>query len=165
MFRRFSVLVTLILSLTLLAACETAEERAQGHFEKGNALLQEGDIERALVEFRNVFKLDGFHKEARIAYAKVEEDRGNARAAYGQYLRLVEQYPESLEGRRALARLASNMNNWEEVARHVKIAEELAPKDPIVLAVRVGLDYRNALRDDNAAAIVLAVKASQTLLV
>ncbi len=164
MFKRFSILVFLTMGLTLLAACDTAEERAQAHYETGIALLEEGDVERALVEFRNVFKLDGLHKEARLTYAKVEEGRGNISAAYGQYLRLVEQYPDNLDGRRALARLASERNDWEEVARHLKVAQELAPKDPIILAVRAGLDYRNALRDDSATAVELVVKVSETLL-
>ena len=165
MLKRFFTLVFLITSLALLTACDTAEERAQAHFEKGADLLEKGETERALVEFRNVFKLNGSHKGARLAYAQVEEGRGNVSAAYGQYLRLVEQYPENLEGRRALARLASGLNNWDEVARHITIAEGLAPKDPVILAVRIGLDYRNALRDADPTAADLAVKASETLLV
>lgn len=164
MIRRFTLLVSLTLGLTLLAACDTAEERAQKHYEKGLTLLDEGEVERALIEFRNVFKLDGFHKDARLAYAKVEEGRGNVSAAYGQYLRLIEQYPENLEGRRALSRLAADLNNWEEVAIHVEVAQRLAPQDTVVLAVRAGLDYRNALRDDNPTAVGLAVKVSETLL-
>ena len=139
MFRRFFTLVFLTMGLSLLTACNTAEERAQEHFEKGTSLLEQGDVERALVEFRNVFKLNGLHKGARLTYAQVEEDRGNVSAAYGQYLRLVEQYPENLEGRRALARLASDLNNWDEVARHIVIAEELAPKDPVVWPCVLGL--------------------------
>jgi len=164
MLRRFSILVFLTFGLVLLSGCDTAEERAQKHFEKGTALLEEGEVERALVEFRNVFKLNGFHKEARLTYAKVEEGRGNVSAAYGQYLRLVEQYPENLEGRRALARMAISLNNWEEVERHVMVAQKLAPKDPMVLAIRTGLDYRNALRDEDRAAVELAVKVSETLI-
>jgi len=164
MFRRFSILVFLTFSLTLLSACETADERAQKYFEKGTALLEEGEVERALLEFRNVLKLNELHKEARLTYAQVEEGRGNTSAAYGQYLRLVEQYPENLEGRRALARMASTLNNWEEVERHVTVAQKLAPADPMVLAIRAGLDYRNALRDEDRAAVELAVKASETLI-
>ena len=79
----------------LLSFCDTAEERADGHFQSGLELLEEGDVDRALVEFRNVFKLDGTHREARLRYAEVERARGNIRQAYGQYLRLVEQYPDS----------------------------------------------------------------------
>jgi len=52
-------------AILLLSACQTAEERAEGYYQSGLTLLAEGDAERALVEFRNVFEHDGFHKDAR----------------------------------------------------------------------------------------------------
>lgn len=156
--------VSIILLPILLAGCESAEERAQGYYERGMALLAEGDVDRALLEFRNVFKLNETHRDARLAYARAQEGRGNLREAYGQYLRLVEQYPEDLEGRRALVQLASNLNNWEEVERHVSAAETLAPEDPVIQSVRAGLDYRNALRNQDTGTAALAVKVSETLL-
>lgn len=164
MFRRFALLAFSLAAVAFLAACDTAEERAQKHYEKAMALLDEGDVDRAMVEFRNVFKLNGYHREARLALADVEEKRGNVSGAYGNYLRLVEQYPEDLAGRRALARLAAALNNWEEVERHVAVAKELAPEDPVVQSVQAGLDYRNAMRDDDADTAALAVKVSETLL-
>jgi len=164
MFKRLALVMSVTMSFALLSACDTSEERAQKHYEKALVLLEEGEVERAIIEFRNVFKLNGLHKEARLTYAQLEETRGDISAAYGQYLRLVEQYPENLEGRRALARLASERNNWEEVSRHIAVAQELAPEDPVVLSVRAGLDYRNALRDENWDVAELAVKVSENLL-
>jgi len=95
----------------IVSFCDTAEERAEAHFQSGIEFLDDGDVDRALVEFRNVFKLDGMHREARLRYAEVERARGNIRKAYGQYLRLVEQYPDSLPGQRALAELSLEFND------------------------------------------------------
>ena len=164
MVKRASFWVILGLGLTLLSACDSAEERAQKHFENSQALLAEGDVDRALIELRNVFKLNENHRDARLAFARIEEDRGNVPGAYAQYLTLVEQSPQDLDGRRALARLASRLNNWEEAERHVTVAYELAPEDPTVLAVRYGLDYRNALEADDSETAVIAVQASGDLL-
>lgn len=164
MLRRLVSWGLIVVVSVFLAGCDTAEERAQKHFEKGLALLEEGDVDRALIEFRNVFKLNGFHREARLTYAQIQEQRGNAREAYGQYLRLIEQYPEDLEGLRALARMAAAGNDWEEAERHVVVAEKLAPEDPLVQSIRAGLDYRNALRDDRPDTAALAVQVSETLL-
>jgi len=164
MLKRFSRWIAIFLFPVVLAACDTAEERAQAHFEKGMALLQEGDADRALIEFRNVFKLNGTHREARLAYAQTQEGRGQLQDAIGQYLRLVEQYPEDLEGRRALARLMADINNWAEVDRHLEVAEELAPQDPVVQSVRAGLDYRNAILESDTGVADLAVQVSQNLL-
>ena len=52
---------TALAVVATLAACEGSEERAERHFQSGLALLEEGDVERALIEFRNVFDLDGSH--------------------------------------------------------------------------------------------------------
>ena len=161
MIRRLSVLLILCLGLT---ACETAEERAQKHFDSAMALLAEGDADRALIELRNVLQLDADHREARLAFAGIEETRGNTAAAYGQYLNVVEQAPEDLEARRALARIAATLNQWDEAARHVEVAFELAPEDPTVRAVRAGLGYRTALQDDDPEAAVIAVRDAETLL-
>jgi len=80
-------------ALLFLSACQTAEERAEGYYQSALELLDSGDTERALVEFRNVFAHDGFHKDARTRYAATLYDMDRIDDAYGQYLRLVEQYP------------------------------------------------------------------------
>ncbi|MGM0661866.1 MAG: tetratricopeptide repeat protein [Pseudomonadota bacterium] len=129
----------------LLSFCDTAEERAEGHYQSGLELLEAGDVDRALVEFRNVFQLDGQHREARRHYAEAVYERGNLREAYGQYRRLVEQYPDSLQGQRALAELALQFNDWDAARRHGSAAAELAPDDPVVQAVNATLAYRDAL--------------------
>ncbi|WP_095587763.1 tetratricopeptide repeat protein [Actibacterium ureilyticum] len=142
----------LSVGLSVLAACDSAEDRAEKHFEKGMELLQAGDTDRALVEFRNVFKLNGAHAEARKAYARAVQERGQLREAFGQYLRLVEQYPDDLEGRRALAELGIRIQNWAEVERHGAKAIELAPDDPRVQVIAAAMEYRRALQDDDGAA-------------
>jgi hypothetical protein len=77
------VLGAVLCASLLLAGCESSEERAEKHFQDGVELLEAGDVDRALVEFRNVFQLDGTHKEARRLYAQAEIDRGNIPAGYG----------------------------------------------------------------------------------
>ena len=54
-------LVFLALALSALAACDNAEERAEAHFQSALELISKGDLDRAYVEFRSVFKLNGEH--------------------------------------------------------------------------------------------------------
>lgn len=135
----------------LLAACQTAEERAEEHFQSGLALLEGGDIDRALVEFRNVFQLNENHRDARRSYARAVLEQGNEREAYRQYLRLVEQYPDELEGLRALSEMAILSLDWEEAERHGTAAVEMAPDDPRVQIIDVSLRYRTAVEADDPA--------------
>ncbi|MFG6525825.1 tetratricopeptide repeat protein [Sulfitobacter sp. M23508] len=143
----------LLAAALLLSACDSAEERAEAHFQAGLAHLEAGDVERALVEFKNVFKLNGKHKEARLTFARLERERGNLSLAYGQYLRLIEQYPDNLEGQRNLAEIALETGNWDGVRRHGAAAATLAPDDVEIASINNTLAYTDAVRNGDAAGL------------
>ncbi|WP_287185289.1 tetratricopeptide repeat protein [Rhodovulum sp.] len=140
-------------SSLMLSACQSSEDKAEGHYQTALALIEQGDYDRAIVELRNVFQNDGAHREARRTIAQVMRDhRGNRQEAYSQYLRLAEQYPDDLDARIALAELAFASSLWEEVDRHGGRAEELAPEDARVKAIATARAYRAAaLGRDEAA--------------
>ena len=167
------LLAPLVLLLAL-AACEPAEKRAEAHYQRALALLAEGDSARAEVEFRNVFRLDGNHTAARLAYARLLVRDGDREKAMGQYLRLAEQDPGNLEGQRELANLALDMGDQETAGFHAAQAYTLAPADPEVRALRATLDWRRGTTADRTRAVAEAeavaaeapqVVAAQLLLV
>ncbi len=137
-------IVAMLTVVATLAACEDSEERAERYYQSGLTLLEEGDVDRALIEFRNVFNLNGAHREARQTYARLVREQGKMREAYGQYLRLVEQYPDDLEGRVALAEMAFASQDWDEFDRHSAAALEAAPDDPRVKTLAAAAEYRKA---------------------
>ena len=141
-----------ISALLLLSACQDSGEQAEKFYQSGLELLEEGDPARAAVEFRNVFRYDGEHREARRQLAEILIDEGKIGEGYGQYLRLAEQYPEDAEIRYALADLALEENNWDEAERHGRMAVELDPDAPRADDITVALDYRQAILDEDAEA-------------
>ena len=152
----------LALALTFVSACDDPEERAERYYQSALSLLEEGDVDRALVELRNVFDNDGYHKEARILYANLVLEQGELQEAYSQYLRVIEQYPDTFEVRRTLARLALDAGNWDEVKRHASEAIEAEPDLPQNKALLAALDYRDAsvaLDEPGAAAAAEAARA------
>lgn len=157
------VLTTLTLcSALFLAGCKSDAEQAEDYFQSGMTYLQEGQTERALLEFRNVFNHDGFHKEARQTYADTLVTLGRIQEAYGQYLRLIEQYPDTVEVRQILAEIAISRNDWPEAERHGTAAIALAPERPGVQAIDLALQYRTATlaRDTDARARIAAESAT-----
>lgn len=158
------LIAALFAATLLLSACDSAEERAEAHFQAGLAHLEAGDVERALVEFRNVFNLNGQHKEARLTFARVERERGNISVAYGQYLRLIEQYPDNLEGHRNLAEMALEVGNWEDVRRHGALASALAPDDIEIKSINNMLAYTDAVRDGDFAGVDVAVHRAREMI-
>ena len=69
------------------------------------------------IEFRNVFRLNPDHAEARLAYAALLGERGDTREALAQYLRLVELQPTLAAGHRDLAALAVEIGDFDTAAR------------------------------------------------
>jgi cellulose synthase operon protein C len=153
-----------LLSVTLLvSACDTAQERAERYYQSGLTYLQAGDVERALVEFRNVFKLDGGHRDARVAYADAEYKRGNVREAYSQFLRLVEQYPNDLQGLKALADMAAANGQWVDAGKFIASGLAVDPSDVRLQALKIFNDYGQAVEANDAALQVAGVKAARAL--
>ena len=107
------------------------------------ALLAEGDVDRAMVEFRNVFQLDGNHHAARAEYARLLAERGQLREAVSQYLRLVEQDWQNVEGHRRLTELALTIGDFETARTHADAAYELDPQNPESRAFRAAVDFRD----------------------
>ncbi len=130
-----------------LSACDSVEERAEGHYQVALTRIAEGDVDRAIVELRNVFKLDGSHREARLKMAELQMQRGDRAAAYRQYLRLAEQFPDDLDTRIILAEMAFLGGNWDEVERHGARAEELDPENTLVEVITLVRAYREATEE------------------
>lgn len=143
MARLFPKLI--LMSFLALAACESAEERVARLYQSGLTLLEAGQIDQALIEFRNVLASDPNHAAARLAYANAQRARGNVADAYGEYQRLVEQNPENAAALTALAEIAILSNGWEDAETYGRAAAALKPADPATIAVTAMLDYRTAV--------------------
>ena len=157
-------IIVAIGSVVVLTQFGNSEQKAERYYQSALELLEKGDEERALVQLRNVFDLNGRHREARIKYAELMRKQGNLSESYGHYLRLVEQYPEDVEGRRALAEMAIQAGDWEEAERHARKLRELAPDDLQSIAMNAVLDYREAVRKNDSEAKARAVETAKSVL-
>lgn len=142
--------VLLLSSALLLSGCKSAEERADQYFENAKSLIAEADMDRAIVELRNALNLNSSHKDARRALAELQMERGDEAAAYRQYLRLAEAYPDDLDSRILLSEIAFSAANWDELERHGARAEELAPDNPRVEVITLVRSYRAAIDSSDA---------------
>lgn len=147
-----------------LAACKSDEQRADDYFQSGMELLEEGDTDRALVQFRNVFEFDPGHLETREAMANLFMKQRRPRAAFRQFLVIAEQYPENVPAHVELAEISFTTNSWEAFDRYGSKAVELAPQRPRVQAIDLGLQYRAAALDEDEPARQALVAPSEALL-
>ena len=143
----------LLAAALALAACDSRAERAEAHYQRGLEFVASGDVDRAKIEFRNVFRLNGEHTQARLAFARLLRDGGDPVRAMSHYLLLVEQDRDNLDAQRELAELALTLQDFAAAAEATKRAYALAPDDPGVRALKATLDYRDG---DRAAATAMA---------
>lgn len=157
--------IALILGLSLgLSGCfKSSEERAAEHYQSGLALMEEGDLSRAIIEFRNTLQLDDNNLDAYRQLATASQSLGRLGDAYGYFLSLVERAPDDIEGRVALSELAFRGSNWEEFERHGAMAVELDPDRPAIRAIDLGRGYRKALLDKQEAERAGLVVKAETL--
>ena len=143
----------LIFALGFLAACESAEDRAEDHYQNSLELLESGDVERALVELRNVLSLNEFHVEGRRLFAETVRARGDFSAAYANFLRLSEENPDDMPARLALSEMAIEAQNWEEAERHSTVLLNANAQLDGVDVVDIVLQYRRAVLAEDQQAI------------
>jgi len=161
--RHLRICALLLAGALALAGCDSAEDRAARHYDSARALLAAGDADRALVELRNVFKLQGHHREARRLYAETQLSRGEIADAWGNYLRLVEQFPDDAAAHRALALLAADARDWATARRHAVAGLAPGAPDPALAAVLAAADYRDAVAARDVAARADAVARAEAL--
>ena len=146
---------TLALSLACvvaLAGCDSSEEKAERHFQTGMERLAEGDVDRAIIEFRNVFRLKENHMEARMAFARAMRDRGDITESYRQYLYVSEQEPDNYEARVELARIGAATGDWDLAERHGRRALQIDATTEAAQAIDAVLRYRSAIAAADAPA-------------
>ncbi len=160
---RHTLPALMLIAVLSLAGCKTSEEKAEDYYQSALQLLDAGNVDGALVELRNVFQYDGFHQEARKLYADTQLARGEVGEAYGQYLRLIEQYPDTVDVRQTLAEIAMTRGDWAEFERHGGEAIRLAPEQPRSRALQAAMDYRKASLDKDETAKAKAAKAARAV--
>lgn len=145
------VLVAPVVALAALAACQSAEERAEEHYQNAVELVEAGDPERAIVELRNTIELNPQHIEARRLFARTQLESGDFGGALRNLTFVAESLPTDVGSRIELARLTSEMRRWDEFSRFVTRANEVAPDDPDVRMYWLVEQFRTAISEDDSA--------------
>ncbi len=117
--RIYWLLVAMALAL---AACEGAEERERGHFQRGVEYFTAGDRDRALIEFRNAAQINPANAEAYYYIARVYEAKKLWPKAFFSYLKSVEHAPEHVDANVRLGRMYVLAGDYDEALARSEVA-------------------------------------------
>ena len=97
--------ILVVLSLGLLTGCQTPEERAQGYYERGMALIEKKDDLNARVQLTTALTYKSDKIEAWRALAGIEERLQSTRTLFQHLRRIVELDPKDDDARLKLGRI------------------------------------------------------------
>jgi tetratricopeptide (TPR) repeat protein len=117
----------LVLPLAL-GGCGGKEQRLAEHMKKGTEFYEQGDYDKARVEFKNVLQIDPKSAEGYYRFAEVEERQQNWQRAFGYYSKAVELDPNHLAAKAKIGRMYLMVG---DLANADKTAGEILAKQPM----------------------------------
>jgi len=97
--------VLLFCLVVIVASCGGAEERKVKYLEKGKAYLEDNNLKKARIEFKNVLQIDPKYAEAYFYMGRLQEKNKELRSALGYYQKAIELDPKYLDPKLKLARI------------------------------------------------------------
>jgi tetratricopeptide (TPR) repeat protein len=156
--RKSVLLLTVAMSLSVLAGCGGAETRKARYIESGKEYFEQSNYEKARVEFSNAAQIDPKDAEARYLIGTVAEKLGNPREAVGQYQAAVDANPNFNDARASLARLYLFGGITDKALELVELGLKDEPNNAKLLVVRAAAKLRLG---DEVAAFADAEQASK----
>lgn len=148
-----------IFGLMFLVGCSSSEERAENHYKRGLELVEEGDLTKASLEFRNALKLNADHTDALFAFGEVQEAEGEVQDAYRLFIGVTEQDSEHLPSRLKLVYILLTANQPEQAEKYLAEASAINATDPGVLVARATYELRTGNREEAERLAEEALKA------
>lgn len=125
------------LSLLIVSACSSPEERSQSHYERGLELLKENKHVKAGLEFRNALKLRPEFVLALYELAKVEERKRKWRGVASILTKVIELEPSHLEAHIKLGKLYLLGGNNNKALKYSNTAQNLIKNASKVVDIKI----------------------------
>ncbi|WP_298438198.1 tetratricopeptide repeat protein [uncultured Jannaschia sp.] len=148
----FRLTATAIVVALALTGCKSDDARVSELRASGDAYVAERDFARALIQYRNVLKIDGDDVETRAALGHMFLSQGYLREASREFTLLAERQPDVAEWRLANGRIAMLQADWTALGRHAEAAADMEPDGHAARILDMAVRFRAAIRDDDAAA-------------
>ena len=133
-----------------LAACSSPENKANKFYQKGVALLEQGDVDKARIEFQNALQIKADMTSALFGLAQVAERKGDWENMFGLLNKVVDRDPKHLDAQLRLGRLLLAAGKLDRALITSDTTLALAKDAPDVLAFRAAVLYK---LDNKAGAI------------
>ena len=133
-----------------LIACSSPTEEANKYYEKGLALLEQGDLIKARIELQNALQIRPELTGAWFALAQIAEQQGEWEKLFGLLNKVTDQDPQHLEAQIKLGRMLLAAGRLDKARVTSDTTLTLAPNNAEALGLRAGVLYKSG---DTAGAV------------
>lgn len=126
----------IILILILLQGCSKTEDKIKNYLESGKSLYQQGNLDKAKIEFKNVVQLDKKNVDAYYHLALIDEKKENWQGVYSNLIQVIRNDPNNSEALLKLTRLNLLSGHQDDATKFVDTLLKKAPADPDALALK-----------------------------
>ena len=132
-----------LLTIFTLAACQGAEDRKSSYIEKGDKLYEQGNYEKAQLEYKNALQIDPKDANAHFKLAQTSENLKNWRPALQHYLAVLQLDESHVDARVKLAQIYLLGGLRDQAQEMVNEAITLDDQNVDAIAVRGGIALQN----------------------
>ncbi|MCD8512379.1 MAG: tetratricopeptide repeat protein, partial [Nitrincola sp.] len=158
-----------LLVAVALAGCGDKESSIQGYLDSGREFLEQGDIARSNLQFRNVLQIDPDNVDAHRYLARIAEQEENWESLYSRLVRIERLAPDDLDNKLRLARLLVVVGESQNAATKADeiLAVEPENADAILVKATVALQQGDpqAAMTEGMRSLMINDQSTDTLIV
>ena len=116
----FKTVFISVLSISVIAACATDQDKKTSYFQKGTQYYESKEYKKAEIEFKNALQIDNKYSEALIKLAETKLKLGDIRAAYRIYSQAEQLIPYNTHLLTNLARIYFLGEQFEKAKERIE---------------------------------------------
>lgn len=128
--------------VAVLAACSSPEEKAAKFYQKGVSLLEQGQVDKARIEFQNALQVKDDMTSAWFGLAQIAEQKGEWEKLFGLLNKVIDRDPKHLQAQLKLGRLLLAAGKLDRALAISDTTLKLAKDSSDVLALRAAVLYK-----------------------
>lgn len=136
-----TAIIALALSFSL-SACNSPEEKAAAYLKNGNALFEQGQYDKARVEYKNALRITPAAAEPRYKLGLVDEMQGDLRNAFNNFTMAEQQDARFHPAKLKIAQYLLGAEQYDETEKRVNAVLAESPNDAEAHAIRAALLIR-----------------------
>ena len=142
MIKKFTGLLGIVLISVTLLACASPEEKAASYIENADALVAEGKLDKAEIEYKNALQINQNLPDAWFGLAKINERKQEWRKAYAVLNKIKETAPQHVNGRIMLGQILLASNQIDQALSDATEILQMAPENAQAHALMAAVQFR-----------------------